>query len=57
MLHWNSMTQKWFIRDGQWNDNNKWIPSKNGTFLNGREVSMRGAMLRFGDIITIGTVQ
>ena len=46
---------KWFLRDGQWDENNKlWQKSTNGTFINSKKIDKNGACLNGGDIITIG---
>jgi serine/threonine protein kinase len=45
----------WFIRDGQWIQQEKqWTVSKNGTFVNSRQVSANGTILKPNDIITLG---
>lgn len=50
---------KFFIRDGQWDKEAKdnWVSSLNGTFLNSDEVTIDGAEIRPGDIISIGDVK
>ena len=50
---------KIYIRDGQWDKDNKdsWINSLNGTFVNSDEVTMEGKELQLGDIIAIGDVK
>lgn len=48
---------KWFIRDGQWFNiigNSRWVRSKNGTFVNGLEVTENGVELKINDVITMG---
>lgn len=48
---------KWFIRDGQWvniTGKSTWVRSKNGTFVNGVEITDHGVELRINDIIAIG---
>lgn len=48
----------WRIRDGQWSfDENVWLTSTNGTFVNSTEVSSDGYWLDSGDIITIGDLK
>lgn len=44
---------EWVLRDGQW-QSQQWRKSTNGTFLNSSEVSMVGAVIKPGDIISIG---
>ncbi len=47
----------WYLRDGQWQQaagNWQWLPSKNGTYLNGVEVDSAGQLLHPGDVITVG---
>lgn len=50
---------KLFIRDGQWDKEAKdnWVSSLNGTFINSDEVTMEGAEIHPGDIISIGDVK
>lgn len=50
---------KLFIRDGQWDKEAKdnWVNSLNGTFINSDEVTMDGAEIHPGDIISIGDVK
>lgn len=50
---------KLFIRDGQWDKEAKdnWVSSLNGTFINSYEVTMDGAEIHPGDIISIGDVK
>ena len=43
----------WRIRDGQWTPEG-WQRSKNGLFVNSKEVSVSGVNLQAGDIITLG---
>ena len=48
---------KWYIRDGQWQNitgQSSWKRSTNGTFLNGVEVDNLGEELKINDIITLG---
>ncbi|MFN9710034.1 MAG: protein kinase domain-containing protein [Bacteroidota bacterium] len=48
---------KWYIRDGQWiniTGNSSWVRSKNGTYVNGVEVSDAGVELKINDVITMG---
>lgn len=44
---------EWVIRDGQW-QSRQWRKSTNGTFLNSSEVDINGAVIKPGDIISIG---
>ena len=44
---------EWVIRDGQWQAQ-EWKRSTNGTFLNSSEVNINGAVIKPGDIISIG---
>lgn len=45
----------WIIRDGQWStEDSLWRDSKNGSFVNGNRLSIKGNKLSLGDIITIG---
>ncbi|MBD5350169.1 MAG: protein kinase [Bacteroides sp.] len=44
---------EWVIRDGQW-QSQQWRKSTNGTFLNSSEVNINGAVIKPGDIISIG---
>ncbi len=45
----------WTIRDGQWAvAERRWLPSTNGTYLNGTLVSPQGLKVFTGDIITVG---
>lgn len=50
---------KLFIRDGQWDKEAKdnWVNSLNGTFINSDEVTIEGAEIHPGDIISIGDVK
>lgn len=50
---------KLYIRDGQWDKEAKdnWVSSLNGTFINSDEVTMGGAEIHPGDIISIGDVK
>lgn len=50
---------KLYIRDGQWDKEAKdnWVSSLNGTFINSDEVTMGGAEIHLGDIISIGDVK
>ena len=48
---------RWYMRDGQWREfqgKYSWIRSKNGTFINSREVDEKGSEIFVHDIITIG---
>lgn len=48
----------WRIRDGQWSsEDNMWLTSTNGTYVNSTEVSSDGYWLDNGDIITIGDLK
>lgn len=53
------MSGKLFVRDGQWDKEAKdnWVSSLNGTFVNSDEVTMDGAEIHPGDIISIGDVK
>lgn len=55
----NINTQCWYVRDGQWDQNNThgWRLSLNGTYLNSSDVSAAGILLHDGDIISIGDVK
>ena len=46
----------WLLRDGQWiYAENRWKPSRNGTYINGEEVDAEfGKVVHIGDIITMG---
>ena len=45
----------WVIRDGQWSSQQRtWLPSLNGTYLNGEDVDNSGKPVFLNDIITIG---
>ena len=45
----------WLIRDGQWRKNEqRWVTSTNGTYLNATPISMEGLKVFTGDIITAG---
>jgi len=48
--------QQWYIRDGQWDKGSLggWRNSMNGTYVNSKEVTKDGLLLRIGDIISIG---
>ncbi|MDR1747184.1 MAG: protein kinase [Tannerella sp.] len=52
-------SEEWYIRDGQFNaeSHSGWKSSLNGTFVNSREASFEGILLRKGDIISIGDVK
>ena len=58
-LELDSLTKKWYIRDGQWDKNSEqgWRTSTNGTFVNSAEVSKDGMSLSPGDIISIGDLK
>ena len=46
---------QWRVRDGQWDvSQGKWVPSRNGTFVNSSPVKYMGYYLQPGDIITLG---
>ena len=48
----------WLVRDGQWvMEERCWRNSSNGTYLNSTEVSMSGAKVSNGDIITVGDIK
>ena len=48
----------WQIRDGQWDPENcMWKNSMNGTYVNSDTVGQSGALLKNGDIITLGDVK
>ena len=50
-----NIDNQWYMRDGQWIEkDNQWQHSKNGTYINGREVSSTGTKLGYSDIITVG---
>lgn len=45
----------WMIRDGQWKKNEqRWVTSKNGTYLNATPIQSEGLKVFTGDIITAG---
>lgn len=49
---------KWVIRDGQWDmENRAWRNSSNGTYVNSAEVMMEGSELQDGDIISAGEIK
>jgi serine/threonine protein kinase len=58
-LEFDSASQQWYIRDGQWDltASNGWRASLNGTFVNSTEVSSDGMIIRPGDIISTGEVK
>lgn len=48
----------WQIRDGQWDPENcMWKNSMNGTYVNSDTIGQSGALLKNGDIITLGDVK
>lgn len=54
----NPATDKWIIRDGQWQKELKlWQESSNGTYVNSTQVTKQGHILKIGDIISIGDVK
>lgn len=45
----------WVIRDGQWRKNEqRWVTSTNGTYLNATPITMEGLKVFTGDVITAG---
>lgn len=57
-VEWDSDSDKWYIRDGQWDKESKdWSRSLNGTYLNSEEVADDGRMIESGDIISVGDVK
>lgn len=56
-LEYNPMGRCWYLRDGQWCED-QWKNSLNGTYINSREVQgMEGVELKAGDIISVGEVK
>lgn len=56
-LEYNPMEQGWYLRDGQFGEEN-WENSLNGTYVNSRELQgLEGVKLKAGDIISIGEVK
>jgi len=55
----NRLTNKWLIRDGQWEPSlpSKWKESLNGTYINSDSVPQKGMYINVGDIISIGDVK
>lgn len=55
-IEWDDYGKCWYIRDGQYDAGNRaWKPSKNGTYVNSREVdSHNGVRLNAGDVIYVG---
>ena len=54
----NPATDKWIIRDGQWQKELKlWQESSNGTYVNSTQVTKQGHIRKIGDIISIGDVK
>ena len=55
-IEWDVRDNHWYIRDGQFDLTSRtWKPSKNGTYVNSREIDSRnGAQLRAGDVIYVG---
>ena len=50
-----SEVSEWLVRDGQWSaELRQWKNSANGTYLNSNKITMEGAELKAGDVITIG---
>jgi len=46
---------QWYLRDGQWDNNKSWIPSKNGTFVNDIKINSEdGIKLKDKDRIKMG---
>ena len=58
-LEYNPDINIWILRDGQWDafTFSKWKVSTNGTYIGSKEVSMNGAIINIGDIISIGDVK
>ena len=59
-LEFDSMSDTWTIRDGQWVQQygrGFWKESTNGTYVNSSEVDMYGMRISPGDIISIGDVK
>lgn len=56
-LEYQDISNRWFVRDGQWH-NNQWEDSTNGTYVNSREIKrFEGILLQAGDIVSIGEVK
>lgn len=56
-LEYNPSGNCWYIRDGQWCEN-QWENSLNGTYVNSHEVrGLEGKELKAGDIISVGEVK
>lgn len=55
-LEWDESERHWYIRDGQYDmQNHSWRRSKNGTYVNSREVDdINGVRLEVDDIIYVG---
>ena len=48
----------WYIKDGQWNkEQQRWVESTNGTYVNSSPVYSQRMILRGGDVITIGDLK
>ena len=58
-FEWGQEEQHWYLRDGQFNmENRSWVRSKNGTYVNSREVDgVNGVCLEVDDIIYIGEIR
>jgi serine/threonine protein kinase len=49
--------QQWHIRDGRWNNTEqRWMPSRNGTFVNSQRIGPKGYYLAAGDTVCLGDV-
>lgn len=56
-LEYNPSGNCWYIRDGQWCED-QWKNSLNGTYVNSQEVcGLEGIELKAGDIISVGEVK
>ncbi len=58
-LEWDETGHHWYIRDGQYlKETHSWQRSKNGTYVNSREVDgLNGVRLEVDDIIYIGEIR
>lgn len=58
-IEWDDDTDKWYVRDGQWDKESKekWVSSLNGTYINSSSVNEEGAEMVVGDIISIGDIK
>lgn len=58
-IEWDDETDKWYVRDGQWDkvSRKKWSSSLNGTFINSTKVDEEGLEMVVGDIISIGDIK